>query len=205
MRIRLAATLPSPGAACCSTAAAAPSPNSAAISGWSCHGRAREAISEENTSAVRHCPASIRRAGGLERGEEAEAGAVDVEGGGRTIGQAEALHDQRRGRRQRLVRHAATADDQIDIAGLEPGIGERQARRRASKVNLQFGLADIAFDDAGGGLEMAVAKPQPRVESCATSRMRAGTARPVPMILIRILSPPLELRFSQSLDRIVLR
>jgi len=48
------------------------------------------------------------------------------------------------------------ADDEIDGAGFQPGIGEREPGRLASQVDLRFGLADKALDHAGGGFELAL-------------------------------------------------
>ena len=128
------------------------------------------------TSTCSARPASMRAARQVEGGEEAHAGGVDVDRGGR---RAERVGDERRGAGRDLVGGERRDEDEVEVGRGEAGVGQRGAARRRSARSLRRspGAERAPAADAGALLDPArrrrrcAARPRRSARRVAAARM----------------------------------
>lgn len=102
--------------------------------------------------------------GKFQRGQEAEAGGVDVVGRRRPIGHAEPAHDERRRRGQRLVGYTAGAEHEVDVFEGDARPCNGALGGANGEVDLVLVGADMAALDTGEPLQVSRIEAEPAIQ-----------------------------------------
>ena len=107
----------------------------------------REGLGADHQRALEVAGAQ-QTVGGRQREDEARADRLQIEG--RAMGDAEGGLHRDRGGGKGIIRRRGAEHDEVDRLRVDPGIGQRRARRVDGKMRGEFAFGgDVALPDAG--------------------------------------------------------